>query len=59
MYICGKIYILYFDECLKEKGDKALCSCAYPELDGAIHHSSGEAFKPKLKSHQSSGGASD
>ena len=50
MYISGKIYILYFDECLKETGDKALYSCTYPVLDGAIRRSSGEAFKPKLKS---------
>jgi hypothetical protein len=58
-YIGGKIYILYFDECLKETGDKALHSCAYTVLDGAIHRSSGEAFKPKLKSRQCSRGASD
>ena len=58
-YIGGKIYILYFDECLKETGDKALYCCAYPELDGSIRRSSGEAFKPKLKSRRSSGGASD
>jgi hypothetical protein len=59
MYIGGKIYILYFDECLKETGNKALYGCAYPELDGAICPSSSEAFKPKLKSHCSSCGASD
>ena len=59
MYIGGKIYILYFDECLQETGDKALYSCAHPVLDGAICYSSGEAFKAKLQSRQSSRGASD
>ena len=58
-YIGGKTFILYFDECLKETGDKALYSCAYPELDAAIRRSSAEQFKPKLQSRRNSHGGSE
>ncbi len=54
-----EIFILYFDECLKETGDKALYSCAYTELDATVRCFSAEPFKPKLQAHRSSGGASD
>jgi hypothetical protein len=57
-YIGGKVYILYFDECLKEMGDKALYCCAYPELEDGVCHFSGEPFKPTVKSCHSSGGYS-
>lgn len=39
-YIGGTVYI-FFDECLKETGDKALYCCGYPELNNGVHHSSG------------------
>ena len=48
--IGGRVYLLYFDECMKETRDKALSHSAYPELNDEICRTSSEVFKPMSKS---------
>jgi hypothetical protein len=49
----GKVYLLYYHECLAETGDKTLSSCAYPTLQDGICRTSVESYKPRSQRNQS------
>jgi hypothetical protein len=55
----GKVYLLYYHECLAETGDKALSSCAYPTLQDGIRRTSVESYKPRSQRNQSLSSASE
>jgi hypothetical protein len=55
----GKVYLLYYHECLTKTGDKALSSCAYPTLQDGIRGTSVESYKPRSQQNQSLSSASE
>ena len=43
----GKVYLLYFHQCLSEAGDKPLMTCVYLTLDDELKGTSLDPFKPR------------